>query len=317
MDTGLLCVCDSGYSGRYCQHKMCPMGNAWFHEASADNSAHTYASGGQWECSNRGTCDHTQGKCICQSPFTGSACELMTCGSNTTAAACSDSGTCSNMAELAISGGTTYAAWDAEMIQGCACRSGFYHGPLEGDISDFIHYTCELRTCPTGDDPHTTGQVDEVQRVYCAASSGTFTLSFGGATTTDIPYNSAPSAIENALEALATIKGVTVTLKSGASHACGSNSAYFDVTFTHNHGDLALMATTVTSGSISSAQEVLGTKEEAECSNRGICNRRSGRCKCFTGYCSSDGAVSIGRRGDCGYMPTGKLCDYSSIASWP
>jgi len=37
--------------------------------------------------------------------------------------------------------------WDANKVKGCVCDIRF-----EG-------YDCSLRTCPTGDDPLTTGQV--------------------------------------------------------------------------------------------------------------------------------------------------------------
>jgi hypothetical protein len=45
---------------------------------------------------------------------------------------------------------------------------------------------------------------------------------------------------------------------------------------------------------------VKGTKQNVECSRRGICNRATGQCKCFQGYTSSDGNQKPGSRGDCG-----------------
>lgn len=46
----------------------------------------------------------------------------------------------------------------------------------------------------------------------------------------------------------------------------------------------------------------IGTKEDAVCSNRGICNEYTGVCECFLQYGSSDGWNGFGSRGDCGHV---------------
>jgi hypothetical protein len=48
------------------------------------------------------------------------------------------------------------------------------------------------------------------------------------------------------------------------------------------------------------ALSVKGTKQNIECSGRGMCDRATGQCKCYQGYTSSDGNMKPGTRGDCG-----------------
>merc|ERR1719163_1901972 len=49
-------------------------------------------------------------------------------------------------------------------------------------------------------------------------------------------------------------------------------------------------------------RSVRGTKENVECSDRGLCDRAEGICTCFTGFASSDGDGNSGSRGDCGHQ---------------
>jgi hypothetical protein len=46
-----------------------------------------------------------------------------------------------------------------------------------------------------------------------------------------------------------------------------------------------------------------GTKEDVECSRKGICNYDTGRCGCMEGFQSSNGtAYEVGERGDCTFF---------------
>ncbi|KAG7401421.1 hypothetical protein PHYBOEH_001413 [Phytophthora boehmeriae] len=228
---------------------------------------------------------------------------------------CSGHGTCYTMEQLAklstLNGeimGWTYGAvpnkketWDYDMIQGCKCSPGW-----EG-------HDCSLRSCPTGDDPMTLRQQNEVQILVCKGSSGFFTLKFRDAATPQLPFSTPVTLLASALEALTTIGKVLVTYSTDANgvtgspacNAAGSNNIRIE--FLTNFGGLpplrwildgALILTLSTDGVGSSVQ---GTKEEVVCSNRGICNHATGVCRCAYGFTSSDGFGGEGDRGDCGY----------------
>eukprot|EP01036_Dinobryon_divergens_P028154 gene28154-37053_t len=91
--------------------------------------------------------------------------------------------------------------------------------------------------------------------------------------------------------------------------ACVDNKdgSAWTVEFLQTFGSLPLM-------------QVDGTKENAECSNRGVCETSNGvclcssdfetsngynaegECSCFTGFGSSDGKSGSGTKRDCGYL---------------
>jgi hypothetical protein len=78
------------------------------------------------------------------------------------------------------------ATWDADKIMGCQCDGKPY---LEGG-GDSNSTSCVARDCPRGDDPNTGyGQRVEIQSVFCSATAGSFTLTFRGQTTRDIPFD--------------------------------------------------------------------------------------------------------------------------------
>ena len=143
--------------GATCTMKQCPQGKAWADIATATDTAHALGV----ECSGQGTCDRNEGTCVCEEGFEGIACSRMTCPNG-----CSGHGTCKSMRRNARDNPRSWtteklmqyyytAVWDAEMIYGCHCDREF-HG-----------YDCSLRICPNGDDPLTTGQVNEKQTITC------------------------------------------------------------------------------------------------------------------------------------------------------
>ena len=163
------CECADGWTGGDCSERTCGMGRSWFSYPLADDLVHSARS----ECSDMGICDYSTGTCTCADGFFGAACEYMLCPGGTTNA-CSGHGECMSMSELALvaedNGDATeytYGAdpnepdtWDAQIIFGCHCDEGW------------TAYDCSLRLCPTGDDPGTYDQVNEIQALRCTATSG-------------------------------------------------------------------------------------------------------------------------------------------------
>uniref|UniRef100_K3X6W1 EGF-like domain-containing protein n=1 Tax=Globisporangium ultimum (strain ATCC 200006 / CBS 805.95 / DAOM BR144) TaxID=431595 RepID=K3X6W1_GLOUD len=299
------CICNEGFTGGDCNERECPKGKAWFDLPIADDVAHQLV-----ECSNAGVCDRLKGDCVCNSGFTGAACNRMTCPND-----CSGHGTCYTMEELAkraqLNGeqmGWTYGAvpnkketWDYDMVRGCLCAAGW-----EG-------YDCSKQTCPTGDDPMTvynpngSPQENEVQVLTCTGNSGFFSLKFRDAVTPQLPFSVSASSLQIALSALTAIGDVTVTYSNGAVACTSAGTNTIRVEFLNDFGDLpplrwildgALVMTINEDGAGSSRR---GTKENAVCSNRGVCNTVGGTCRCAFGFTSSDGNGKEGDRGDCGY----------------
>ncbi|KAF1313460.1 hypothetical protein FI667_g17321, partial [Globisporangium splendens] len=224
-------------------------------------------------------------------------------------------GTCYTMEELAkraqFNGeqmGWTYGAvpnkketWDYDMVRGCLCAAGWGG------------YDCSKQTCPTGDDPMAvynpdgSPQENEVQVLTWTGSSGFFSLKFRDAVTPQLLFSVSASTLQSALSALTTIGDVTVTYSNGAVACTAPGTNTIRVEFLSDLGDLpplrwiidgALVMTINEDGAGGSRR---GTKENAVCSNRGVCNPVSGTCRCAFGFTSSDGNGKEGDRGDCGY----------------
>lgn len=296
------CECFDGFTGGDCSERLCPSAEAWLDVASSTDSAHARA-----ECANMGLCDRGTGKCTCREGFTGVACTRLKCPGKTSS--CNGHGRCVTIERAAAERAVSYSIWDKDRFMGCICDEGW------------TEYDCSRRSCPRGDDPLTTGQVDEIQELTCDASSGTFALQFRDAYTVTLDASSAlPVDVKNALDAISTIHEVDVqhVASSGLGSTdlvCGAGGRTIEITFLTEHSDLPLLSGLSLDGvTISASEQVKGTKEDAICNNRGFCeddpsSHWSGQCRCvdhrIVKFTSSDGkGETDGLMGDCGKRGT-------------
>ena len=123
------CHCFPGFYGVDCSLRTCPAGYAWVDLPSATDTAHGYYT----ECSNMGDCNRETGQCVCRPGFGGPACDQMLCPTGGLSKRdfeedkeipCSGNGRCIDLAYaqeykdyVNFFDSTTYASWDAHMIQ--------------------------------------------------------------------------------------------------------------------------------------------------------------------------------------------------------
>ena len=82
--------------------------------------------------------------------------------------------------------------------------------------------------------------VREKQTLTCVATSGTFTLSFGGYTTTALQWNANAATVQGAVVGLASVVSATVAFSGVSTVACAAAPGVgIDVTFTGNAGNQA------------------------------------------------------------------------------
>ena len=311
------CICHDGFSGHDCNDRICPVGIAWFDEATATDTAHSPA-----ECSNRGICNYRTGECMCQEGFSGTACDRMDCARDGNNRVCSGVGHCASMRELAamhrdvegvlvpleygskfdsVAAFNVATAWDAAHIHGCVCERQ-YNSILGTNEVGPTGYDCSRKRCRTGASEDTIDGDFEVQRLSCSlVAPATFQLVFREAATGWLSAIESAESTKDALEALETIGAVSI-------NGTGCN---VDVTFTSELQDVPLLEVHVRGADTDSdgiqdeavSVEVMmpGTRIGIECSGNGICDESTGLCECFEGFVSSDGNGNLGTRDDCGH----------------
>jgi hypothetical protein len=198
----------------------------------------------------------------------------------------------------------TATTWDHSTIQGCVCENPELNtlSEREGGRTRITGYKCSEIMCPTGDDPITTSQSDEEQTFTCDKTSGTLVLTFRGKSTEPVSHSATASDLQDALESLSNLGQVEVV--SSHSTICDASGADVSIVFLTEHGDVPSLEIFASSDStyVVVSENVKGTKEDEECSSRGICDRSTGICHCFEGFGSSDGQDGPGARGDCSYF---------------
>eukprot|EP00520_Triparma_pacifica_P018326 CAMPEP_0118654522 /NCGR_PEP_ID=MMETSP0785-20121206/12440_1 /TAXON_ID=91992 /ORGANISM="Bolidomonas pacifica, Strain CCMP 1866" /LENGTH=611 /DNA_ID=CAMNT_0006547199 /DNA_START=136 /DNA_END=1971 /DNA_ORIENTATION=+ len=201
------CTCDKEYGGagaivgidikQDCSERVCPAGYSWGSLPTASNLGHPLE-----ECSGAGICERGKGVCRCFEGFGGAKCDRRTCP-EFNSEVCSGHGTCLSMRQLSMkpdalplsdpwdykTTGISYpiygggregniivnennVTWDERFLHLCHCDSSWPVGlgPGETQVPEFFGAACNLRHCPSGDDPLTT--VDETNCTGVTAAGG-------------------------------------------------------------------------------------------------------------------------------------------------
>ena len=131
-------------------------------------------------------------------------------------------------------------------------------------------------------DDVTTGQVVKVEEHVCCFGGPRRMGAIGTTITIAGPVGSLSSST------------MTANGFSKPTQVCSSAGSTVDVLFQSEFGDpvaieLAKNILTGGSGTVSIAERTKGTKENFECSRRGLCDRDTGDCVCHEGFASGDG----------------------------
>lgn len=274
---------------------------------------HSYA-----ECSAQGVCDRETGMCQCFDGYTGVGCRYTTCPNE-----CSGHGMCTQNAKAntdydtpnsALFFGTQY--WDAYKTMRCVCDRGY----TGYDCSERIcpHGDDILTTCLEA-----VSDVQTIELTFndtfdtFSEQSKFFTLTFkdgynGVYDTSPIPVVDDPamtaSLTQTALEALPNQALPSVQVSGSLKSATSQSLAitFSDVGNPGVQNDLVCNVRYASDICVSGQQPFIDSEvnmeqfsctnvghdeldpelfeENAECGNRGICDKSTGKCECFEGH---------------------------------
>jgi hypothetical protein len=134
----------------------------------------------------------------------------------------------------------------------------------------------------------------------------------GWETKTGLTAKIVKPSVKFLVEGMETVDTVQVSfVTANALHACQELGTAIKITFLGDFGGLPLLTSDASAlvlngirgqqHDIDVVRTQVGTKEDAECNNRGLCDREEGRCKCFAGYSSGNNHQQKGVRGDCSF----------------
>jgi len=263
------CVCFSGYTGSSCQRSTCPS-----------------------DCSGHGLCRTLREVAV------GALSRRATGGQG------------GNMNLAGVRVAFDYSLWDADKHQMCVCDAGF----------DGID--CTQRTCPRSNDPLSPHTSRWCGGVECADEVQSFRLSSAGDSTYKFTFVDMRNATLVAYFTVNTAVGLPGAVPDPQSQLAGEDtnagiimkalrsipggelqfvevralsddltdvlSRTFYVTFTGLTGNQYMLQLDAVSGEgvvdEAPAEQTQGNNEDIECSNRGLCDRTTGLCKCFGGF---------------------------------
>jgi EGF-like domain len=210
-----------------------------------------------------------------------------------------------------------YTQWDAKQLTACVCDMGYTGND------------CTMRMCPKGDDPLTESVDFRTIQISTSTTSGSLTgelkFIFNGQSFS-FPAAWTKSACEQAFEELTNIETVTCQVVQSALNPGYENNLDITVNFVkfpnnpyenniiYNNGNPDLSSfgcdstAAVGSGKQCVITDISGISfpEYSYCSNRGICDFKSGNCICYESFYGAN----------CGYYaPVAASSDSSAVTS--
>lgn len=332
------CECFENYMGGDCSQRKCPWGIAWADVAIGDDKAHQPAEcSNRGVCNHEtGMCECMEGYegLACNRMICPDECSTHgRCRSMRTHATKLDRG-------LQRKPYFTYTTpWDADLIHGCSCDEGYSgYNCLErvcpvGDDPLTMNQSDEVQIIRCDIDPtDPSSSNDRFTLSFRGETTKPFNPRASAATIRklleDLPTVGAVSVAFSSGLTFCNADYPGQASNPGLNHAFIPRSGNIvSVTFLSEHGDVPSLVLYDAKGAMlsglddnqiemgfngegipvstptgaSMAYSVLGTKENAPCSNRGTCNTETGDCECFPGFYSSDAQGRKGTVGDCGF----------------